>query len=203
MFKREPARRVFAQEFAESNLTFKEVEVDPKFSPRFLLTQTGAKCGRLFIVGTLIERDEVGSGGIYRAKVADPTGSFPLFSGQFQKDATQFLASAEIPSFVAVVGKIGAYEAQGDETDTRIFVRPESFSTADLKNRNIWVIDTARQTLQRIKRMKDDDAEDAVRAREHYKTDAEHYKKIVIKALESLRDESEAQTTEVKIVDLM
>lgn len=203
MFKRETARRVFAQEFAESNLTFKEAGADPKFSPRFLLTPTGAKCGRLFIVGTLIERDEVGSGGLYRARIADPTGSFPLFSGQFQKDATQFLASAEIPSFAAVVGKIGAYEAQGDEAETRIFVRPESFSTADLKNRNIWVLDTARQTLQRIKMMKDGGTEDTARARDHYKTDVEYYKKMVIKALESLRDEGDEQTTEVKIVDLM
>ena len=48
-FFREAARRVFARELKDSNLTSKD-ESD-QYAPQYLLTPTGAKVNRIFIVG--------------------------------------------------------------------------------------------------------------------------------------------------------
>lgn len=53
LFFREAARRVFARELKDSNLTSKD-ESD-QYAPQYLLTPTGVKVNRIFIVGTLIE----------------------------------------------------------------------------------------------------------------------------------------------------
>ncbi|HIH36291.1 MAG TPA: DNA-binding protein, partial [Methanocellales archaeon] len=70
MLSREVAKRVFAREFGEANMAFKEQ--DDQYAPQYLLTPTGAKCNRILFVGTLIEKEDIGNDVEYwRARVAD------------------------------------------------------------------------------------------------------------------------------------
>jgi len=52
--QREVARRLYAKELNESTLVYKEHE--DTYAPQYLLTPTGAKCNRVFVVGALTER---------------------------------------------------------------------------------------------------------------------------------------------------
>ncbi len=183
-YVREVARRVFAQEFRESDLTFKDG--DDQYSPQYLLTPTGAKVNRLFIVGTLIEKEDIGSESEYwRGRVSDPTGSFFIYAGQYQPEAAQLLAEAETPEFVAIVGKPSTYTTP--EGNVMTSVRPESINIVDLETRNLWVADCARNTLDRIKALDSMDP-NVVKAREHYNTNKESYSAMVLKALRSLKE---------------
>lgn len=49
-FFREVARRVFAQEMKDSNLTSRDE--NDQYAPQYVLTPTGAKVNRIFLVGT-------------------------------------------------------------------------------------------------------------------------------------------------------
>jgi len=196
-FRREPAQRVFAQEFMESNLTFKES--DDEFAPRFLLTPTGAKCNRVFVVGTMTECEDIGIESPYwRARVADPTGVFFIYSGQYQPRATQILSEIEIdiesPPIVAVVGKPNVYET--DES-TITSIRPEDIQTVDREAMESWIIDCAKQTLERIGEVETSEKEDFLRAKEHYLTEPEYYREVVYAALKTLEDGSEFEVVDV------
>ncbi|MCK4929252.1 MAG: DNA-binding protein, partial [Methanosarcinales archaeon] len=82
-YSREVAHRVFAQEFRDSDLSFKDS--NDQYSPQYLLTPTGAKVNRMFIVGTLTEKEDIGTDAEYwRARVVDPTGAFIIYAGQYQ-----------------------------------------------------------------------------------------------------------------------
>jgi len=59
-FSREVARRIFAEELKSSNYSFRDGEDQHQYAPSYLLTPTGAKCNRVFLVGTLIEKDDIG-----------------------------------------------------------------------------------------------------------------------------------------------
>jgi hypothetical protein len=63
-----------------------------------------------------------------------------------------FLERAETPSFVAVTGKARTF--QPDDSDAvYTSIRPESISTVDAATRDRWTVQTAEQTLQRIRHM--------------------------------------------------
>ena len=82
-YVREVAHRVFAAELKESNLQSKEGQ-DDQYPKQYLLTPTGAKCNRVFIVGTLIEKDDVGTDSdFWRGRIVDPTGAFYVTAGQY------------------------------------------------------------------------------------------------------------------------
>jgi RPA family protein len=183
-YVREVAQRVFAQEFRESNLTFKDG--DDQYAPHYLLTPTGAKVNRLFIVGTLTEKEDIGSDTEYwRGRVSDPTGSFMVYAGQYQPEAAQVLVECETPSFVAIVGKPSTYTT-GDG-DVLTSVRPEFIQILDGETRDIWVLDTAKQTLGRINALKSTEP-NSVKAMEHYNPDVNHYREMVLQALRSLKE---------------
>ena len=79
-FEREPARRVFANELRETRVQFKEGE-DEK-SPTYVLLPSGIRSNRIFIVGTLTEKQRQGDQNIfYRGRVVDPTGTFFIMAG--------------------------------------------------------------------------------------------------------------------------
>jgi len=171
-FFREVSRRVFSQELRDSNLTSRD-ESD-QYAPQYLLTPTGAKVNRIFIVGTLIEKEDIGTDSEYwRGRVSDPTGSFLVYAGQYQPEAAQFLEECELPAFVAVIGKTSTYT---------------TIQQVDELTRNLWVLDTAKQTLERIRAVEAQEDPNSKLAKEHYSTDTEIYREMVKKALESLKD---------------
>lgn len=181
---REVAKRVFAQELKESNLTFKDG--DDQYAPQYLLTPTGAKVNRMLIVGTLTEKEDIGTDSEYwRGRVSDPTGSFMVYAGQYQPEAAQVLVECETPAFIAIIGKPSTYTTEDGTVLTS--VRPESIQVVDGNTRDMWVLDAAKQTLDRLSLLKGDEP-DAVKAVEHYNPDVKHYRAMIKLALESLKE---------------
>ncbi len=206
-FSREVARRIFIEELKSSNYSFRDGEDQHQYAPQYLLTPTGAKCNRIFMVGTLTEKDDIGGDTEYwRGRVVDPTGSILIYAGQYQPEAAQILANIEAPAFVAIVGKPNLY--QTEDGNIIISVRAESIQPVDEATRDQWIMDTARRTLERLNVQKSlgpvsvssefstadkapvsSPGQDARRALEHYHTDVERYRQMVIRALTSLRSE--------------
>jgi RPA family protein len=210
-FSREVAKRIFAEELKSSNYSFRDGEDQHQYAPSYLLTPTGAKCNRVFVVGTLTEKDDIGGDTEYwRGRVVDPTGSILIYAGQYQPEAAQILANMEAPSFVAVVGKPNLY--QTDDGNIIISLRAESIQRVDENTRNQWIIDTARRTLERLDALKNarpipvstdfatadsvpasssssTPAQDTDRAMQHYHPDIEHFRQMVLRALSSLKEE--------------
>lgn len=209
-FSREVAKRVFAGELKNSNYSFRDGEDQHQYAPSYLLTPTGAKCNRVFLVGTLTEKDDIGGDTEYwRGRVVDPTGSILIYAGQYQPEAAQILSGMEAPSFVAVVGKPNLY--QTEDGNIIISIRAESIQQVDEATRNQWIMDAARRTLERLDGLRNartetptgefatadsvlpqaasTPAQDADRAMQHYHTDVDHYKLMVLRALASLKDD--------------
>ncbi len=206
-FSREVARRIFVEELKSSNYSFRDGEDQHQYAPQYLLTPTGAKCNRVFMVGTLTEKDDIGGDTEYwRGRVVDPTGSILIYAGQYQPEAAQILANMEAPAYVAVVGKPNLY--QTEDGNIIISLRAEAIQRVDEETRNQWIMDTARRTLERLAVLKSagpapvsgdfatadkvpaaSPAQDAQRALEHYHTDIDHYKQMVIRALTSLQED--------------
>jgi RPA family protein len=187
---REVARRVFAREFNDAGYTFKESDDDR--APVYALLPTGERVNRVFIAGTLTEKEDVGDDSEYwRGRVVDPTGTFFVYAGQYQPDAASMLRDLEPPAYVAVAGKPRTYET--DEGDINVSVRPESISVIDDDTRDRWVVETAERTIDRIERFESDaDGEYVAMAREEYGEDLGPYRDAVLEALEQLTDEEAA-----------
>lgn len=204
-FSREVARRIFAEELKSSNYSFRDGEDQHQYAPQYLLTPTGAKCNRVFFVGTLTEKDDIGGDTEYwRGRVVDPTGSILIYAGQYQPEAAQILANMDAPAFVSIVGKPNLY--QTEDGSVLISLRAESIQRVDEATRNQWIMDTARLTLERISLLEkaepaplpsdfstadraypSTNQQDAARALEHYHTDIERYRRMVLRALTSLK----------------
>ena len=144
--RREVAYRMFAAEFDDADFSYSESDEDR--APNYVITPTGARANRLFVVGVLTEVEAV-SEDVLRARVVDPTGAFVLYAGQYQPDEHAFLEGTDPPTFVAVTGKARTF--QPDDGD-RIFtsIRPESISEVDAETRDRWVIQAAEQTIDRV-----------------------------------------------------
>jgi len=184
--QREVARRLYAKELQESTLFFKEH--DDAYAPQYLLTPTGAKCNRVFVVGTLTEKENVGVDADYwRARIADPTGVFPIYAGQYQQQAVTQLSSIEVPSFVAVIGKLNVFHA--DEGPVKVSIRPEFINVVDAETRDRWVLETAEKTLERIEILKQG-GENEAKVHDYYGTDTSPYTVVVIEAVKTLVKEN-------------
>ncbi|MFW5973800.1 MAG: hypothetical protein ACOCPZ_00265 [Natrialbaceae archaeon] len=145
--QREVAYRIFAAEFDDADYSYSES--DEERAPNYVVTPTGARANRLFLVGVLTEVEEV-SEDVLRARVVDPTGAFVLYAGQYQPDEQAFLEGTEPPTFVAVTGKARTFSP--DDSD-QVFtsIRPESISEVDAETRDRWTVQAAEQTIDRIR----------------------------------------------------
>ncbi|OYR54469.1 RPA family protein [Halorubrum halodurans] len=185
---REVARRVFASEFNDAGYTFKES--DDERAPVYLLLPTGESANRVFFVGTLTEKEDVGEDSEYwRGRVVDPTGTFFVYAGQYQPEAASKLRDLEPPAYVAVVGKPRTYET--DDGTVRVSVRPESITEVDATVRDRWVAETAERTIERVAAFDHEGNEYARMARDEYDLDPETYKAAALSALEDLDDTDE------------
>ncbi|WP_292426641.1 RPA family protein [Methanoregula sp.] len=184
-FEREPARRVFASELRECRYQFKDGE-DEK-SPTFVLLPTGERSNRIFIVGTLTEKTRQGEQNIfYRGRVIDPTGTFFIMAGSYQPEAMQQLAKIETPAFVAVIGKPNLY--QKPDGSYLASVRVEAITVVDKDTRDLWVLDTAAHTLDRVDALATSTSPDIVKAKEQYPSvDPAVYRKMAYDALAQIK----------------
>jgi RPA family protein len=182
-FFREVAYRLFAAEFKESNLQVKEGS--DQFSPQYIITPTGAKVNRVFIVGTLTEKENVGNEAeFWRSRIVDPTGTFFVTAGKYQPEAAQVLARTTPPEFMAVVGKPTTYTT--NEGNVLTSIRAESIQIVDAATRDRWVVDAAMHTSKRLDKLAGNEP-NVAKAREHYSTNVEAYKSMVSLALDSVR----------------
>lgn len=150
MTERETARRTFAREFNDASLQFGE---HTDRAPNFLITPTGAMCNRIFAVGVLTEVENIGTAGqvLYRARLADPTGAFTIYAGQYQQEVATFLAGLQTPAYVAVSGKARVFSPEPGAHYTSI--RPEDVNLVDRDVRDRWTYRTAKLTLSRVEAM--------------------------------------------------
>ena len=182
---REVARRVFADEFNDATFSFKESDDDR--APVYALLPTGEKVNRVFFVGTLTEKEDVGEDNEYwRGRIVDPTGTFFVYAGQYQPEATSMLRDLEPPAYVAVVGKPRTYET--DDGTVNVSVRPESIQVVDAATRDRWVVETAERTVDRIGAFEDEGNEYARMAREEYDIPVDRYVDSTVSALESVEE---------------
>ena len=188
MYEREPAKRVFAAELREASRTIRDTG-DEK-SPTYLLLPTGERCNRILIAGAITDKSKAGDQNVqYRAKVSDPTGMFYISASSYQPEAMLQLAKidTDMPSFVVVVGKPNTYTTP--EGRVLVSVRAEEVQVVDRDTRDLWGVDTARATLDRVDAMFGAEAgvsADAGLAKETYPQKAEHWKKVVFDALSKL-----------------
>jgi len=143
---REVARRLFAAEFDDAEFSYSES--DEERAPNYVVAPTGERVNRLFAVGVLTEVAQAGDS-ILRARVADPTGAFVVYAGQYQPEAMAFLDRTDPPAFVALTGKARTF--QPDDADVvYTSVRPEEMNVVDRETRDRWVVTTAKRTLERV-----------------------------------------------------
>lgn len=191
--KREVARRVFAKELMNSSYTLRD---ESEKSPVYVLTPLGLKCNRVFIIGVLTEKEEVGEdGSIYRIRITDQTGSFVGYVSKFQPEAYEALEEIDILTLVATTAKVRVFEG---ETRKFVSIRPETISPADPESRDYWVVETAIQTLERIKEMERGESENAKLAMEKYNTNLEEYKNVVREAVMKLMEDYQAEIEELE-----
>jgi RPA family protein len=183
---REVARRAFAAEFNDASYTFRES--DDERAPIYLLLPTGERANRVFVVGTLTEKENIGEESEYwRGRVVDPTGTFFAYAGQYQPEAAATLREIEPPAYVAIVGKPRTYEPE-DGDGVLVSVQPESVSVVDSATRDRWVVETAERTLDRIEAFDPETNEYAAMAEERYDLPVSTYRDKVVAALESLEE---------------
>ena len=185
-FEREPARRVFAAELRECRYQFKDGE-DEK-SPTFVLLPSGERSNRIFIVGTLTEKTRQGEQNIfYRGRVVDPTGTFFIMAGSYQPEAMQQLAKIETPAFVAVIGKASIYQ-KDPASAPLVSVRVESVNVVDKDTRDLWTLDTAARTLDRVDALATGTSPDILKAKEQYPSiDPAVFRKMAYDALAQIK----------------
>lgn len=215
--RREPAWRVFANEYNSSSAV---IRGSGERSPSYVITPLGAKVNRLFVVGVLTDVESLaGENELIRAHVSDPTGVYTLYSGQFQPEVTATLLNVDTPSFIAFVGKVRIFEPE--EGILYLSVRPESVYEVNSSARDRWILETCRNTWERINAMREalslskasvydltklgysrDLAEGVIKAVEFYKNiDLNKYLDILEEALSYLIPEEKEVPKEVEEKD--
>jgi len=179
--RREVARRAFSREFNGSRF---KIGGEGEKEAVYVLTPLGLKCNRLFIVGVLLEKEEVRpDSDMWRIRIADPLGSFLGFVSKFQAEALEALAEINPPEVVAVTAK-----AKLLERNERVLplIRPENINVSDFETRDYWVVETAKATLKRIKAIERGEEKIAI---EKYNPDVESFRMAVVEALMKLKEE--------------
>ncbi len=143
---RETAQRLFAAEFADA--THEYAESDDDRAPNYVVAPSGLRMNRVFVAGVLTEISPAGDS-MVRARIADPTGAFVCYAGQYQPEALATLESLSPPAFVAITGKARTFSP--DDADVVYSsIRPEVITEIDAETRDRWSVRTARRTLERI-----------------------------------------------------
>ena len=185
-FKRESAKRVFAKEFNATKFDVKFDESDDK-SPTFIISPTGALASRILISGIMTAKEKkTDKNVLYTGKINDNTGDFRITASHFNPNAQQQMAAIkDIPVFVTVIGKPSIYTRE----DGKIFttVRVEDIVITDKLTRDLWILDTAKATLNRIAMIEEETDDEFMKdIKAKYNTDCKFFKSIVKGAVDSI-----------------
>jgi RPA family protein len=199
--QRKEAVRVFAPEFNEAGIEFKdpdELEEQGDRAPNYLLLPTGDRANRVLMVGTLTDTTEVSDKTI-RGRVVDVTGeTFFVYAGeQYNSEEYSDLNRLETPQYLMVIGKPNTYTT--DDGDTYVSVDPENIIVTDEGARERWAAETAEQTLDRIEAFEAGEAPHGEDAATHYDYDLSELRDCVEEVVEELAtNEPETPDTEVE-----
>ncbi|TLZ64856.1 MAG: hypothetical protein E6K16_03735 [Methanobacteriota archaeon] len=149
---REIAWRVFAGEYNDAT---KDVSDGGDRSPSYVVTPLGARINRLFVVGVLTDVENVATdeAPMWRARLQDPTGTYHVYAGQYQPEASAALAKLKPPAFVAVTGKSRLFTPDSGGTYTSI--RPETVKVVDEALRDYWILDACRSLKKRLEGLRE------------------------------------------------
>jgi len=147
---REVAWRLFSGEYNDATL---ELAGGGDRAPSYVVTPLGAKVNRVFVVGVVTDVENVGSEmqPMWRARVADPTGTFHLYAGQYQPEASAVLSKLKPPMFGAITGKSRTYTPDSGTVYTSI--RPERIKEVDGALRDYWILEACRSLKKRLEAM--------------------------------------------------
>lgn len=145
-YKREVAYRITSD-------TMKELVVIPrdeedKYAPQYFALPDGTKVNRVFVVGTLLSVEDVGTDTpFYKIRVSDLKGIFNATIGMYSPPcALTAIEDMEPPMLVAIVGKI-----KFNEYEEKIFfnIAAESITEVDENTRDRYDAETEAQTHAR------------------------------------------------------
>ena len=144
---REVAWRLFAGEYNDATL---ELTGEGERTPSYLVTPLGAKVNRIYVVGVITDIENVGTDvqPMWRARVADPTGTFHVYAGQYNPEAAAALSKLKPPVFGAIVGKSRIYSPEAGTVYTSI--RPEVVKEVDESVRDFWILEACRSLKRRL-----------------------------------------------------
>jgi uncharacterized protein len=144
---REVAWRLFAGEYNDATL---EIPGTGERAPSYVVTPLGAKVNRIFVVGVITDVENVGTDmqPMWRARVADPTGTFHVYAGQYNPEAAAVLSKLKPPVFGAIVGKSRVYSPEPGRVYTSI--RPEVVKEVDETVRDFWILEACRSLKKRL-----------------------------------------------------
>jgi RPA family protein len=144
---REVAWRVFAGELNDSSLV---LTGDEERAPSYVVTPLGAKINRVYVVGVITDMENMGTSEepLWRARLADPTGTLFISSGQFQPEASLALSKMPVPGFAAIVGKVRVFSPE--EGVIYLSIRPEIVKSVPKEQRDVWVLDGCRSLKHRL-----------------------------------------------------
>lgn len=192
-FERMKAARLFAAELKSAAIAVPKKGSD-QYESQLYLTPTGLKASRVMLVGTATEIEDIGNdSSFYRMRASDPTGVFFATAGQYQSESSRIMQELldKLPAFVAVIGKMSVYTAQ--EGNILVSVRAERVAVVDENTRDMWLMETAKATLDRLEALKTNYALEQEVINAYPKRD--DYKQIVKTALLSLKGTAAPATT--------
>lgn len=187
-YKRQPAKRVLGAELIGADYHFKEE--DREQAPQFLLLPSGGKANKVLVGGTITMVEDVSNDGdpYWRATVNDGTAEYTAYAGQYADNAArkfQEVANSEDmpPVFALMYGSTREYRPEDDEGTVYINVRPQSVVFVDRERRDQWLMETVKQTLDRINNQ---DGEYVEQAEDRYGDRVELLKDDLMDSLENL-----------------
>ena len=144
---RELAWRLFAGEYNDATL---ELAGEGERAPSYVVTPLGAKVNRIYVVGVITDIENIGTDQqpMWRARVADPTGTFHVYAGQYNPEAAAVLSKLKPPVFGAIVGKSRIYTPDSGTVYTSI--RPEVVKEVDESVRDFWILEACRSLKRRL-----------------------------------------------------
>lgn len=175
-FKRESAKRILAYEFR--NVKFTQKFSGDEKAPTFILTPTGEVASRIFICGIMTEKEKAGDSQnvFYKSTVMDMTGKFFVSAGKYQPNAMMQIARIDTPAYVSISGKPKVYISP--ENKIFVSINAESVNVIDRDTYDMWLLETAKLTNERITAMEKGDNPIVNAIKEKYKTDLEPYKSM-------------------------
>lgn len=146
MMSREVAKRMFAYEIIGSVVSFKSDEND-QYSPVYILTPTGEKCSRIFMIARVVSKESVGNDDI-RMKVEDSTTSIYVYVSGYNPSAITAVADINAGDYIAIVGKPVIYRlSNGDQF---VYIRATDVNKSNENDYKYWKAETALQTYNRL-----------------------------------------------------